>query len=266
MGMFDTFLPSTDTDVDDGIQIKAFACVMDVYAPGDTVAGSAVPVPVSVSNPCDSRWVNVDPDGVFVSVTDTPLYDHQVSKWGGPAGQENPVVAAIRQLIAAGRTDDTDDTDDLDDPDDTVWPGFEVREVEPHVVLDTLNRIPEFTTAPSRDELDARLEGRDVLALAVFATPGGEIAGVKLGYSVDDRTFYSWLGGVLPAHRRRYVAQRLLEAQHDWCRAHGYRTVTVKSMNRYRPMMAMLLDSGYTIVGIEGSDPATFKVRFAFDL
>ncbi|MBO6657771.1 MAG: GNAT family N-acetyltransferase [Pseudomonadales bacterium] len=116
--------------------------------------------------------------------------------------------------------------------------------------LHSLNaQIAEFKTPYPVEIFRERLARRDWLGLV--AEDDGELLGFKLGYDHGDRVFYSWLGGVLPAARRRGAARRLLRAQESWVTDHGYREIWVKSRNRYRNMLMLLWSEGYQIFDIE---------------
>jgi GNAT superfamily N-acetyltransferase len=69
--------------------------------------------------------------------------------------------------------------------------------------------------------------------------------------------------GVLPAHRKAGLAQRVLEAQEVWASAHGFAAVKVKSMNRYPAMLRLLIHNGYQIRLVEHfDDPTRERVHF----
>ncbi len=110
-------------------------------------------------------------------------------------------------------------------------------------------QIAEFKTPYPIEVFHERLGKRDWLGLV--AEDDGELLGFKLGYDNGDGVFYSWLGGVLPAARRRGAARLLLHAQESWVLDHGYREIWVKSRNRYRNMLMLLLSEGYQIFDIE---------------
>lgn len=82
-----------------------------------------------------------------------------------------------------------------------------------------------------------------------LALAEGAVAGFKLGYATDHETFYSWLGAVHPQFRGLGIATRLMEHQHDWCRAHAYKRVQTKTLNRWREMIALNLKFGFEIRG-----------------
>ncbi|CAM3788823.1 GNAT family N-acetyltransferase [Parendozoicomonas haliclonae] len=121
--------------------------------------------------------------------------------------------------------------------------------------------IPEFDSRNTRSKLEARLEGKDSLAL--IATVDGQLAGYKLGYALSDTTFYSWLGGVAPAFRKHGIATQLRLHQEDWAKESGYTAIEVKSMNRFPAMLQLLISSGYQIVGYEeGAQLGDGKISF----
>lgn len=119
-------------------------------------------------------------------------------------------------------------------------------------------QIAEFKTPYPLTVFHERLHDREWLGLV--AEDGDELLGFKLGYELDkaaanqasqQRIFYSWLGGVLPSARRRGAARLLLHAQETWVNANGYQEIRVKSRNRYRNMLMLLLSEGYQIFDIE---------------
>lgn len=88
-------------------------------------------------------------------------------------------------------------------------------------------------------------------ALLLVATIGGHPVGFKAGYDrYGDGSFYSWLGGVLLGARSSGVATALLLEQERQIAAAGYDRIYVKSRNRLVPMLKLLLDNGYSVVGV----------------
>lgn len=123
-----------------------------------------------------------------------------------------------------------------------------------------LQAIPEFDQRRSLAQLQERLPAS---ALVLIAEADGQPVGCKLGYAAEDGSLYSWLGGVLPAHRKTGLAQRLLEAQEAWANAHGFAAVTVKSMNRYPAMLRVLIRNGYQVRLVEHfGDPSRERIHF----
>lgn len=73
----------------------------------------------------------------------------------------------------------------------------------------------------------------------ITAMIGTKVIGYKLGYPLDNQKFYSWLGGVDPNYRKRGVASRLMEIQHQHLKKNGYNVVQTKTMNKWRNMLVL---------------------------
>lgn len=118
-------------------------------------------------------------------------------------------------------------------------------------IVAVLSLIPEFSHLTSEADIVARLAGKQSLILV--ATHNARPIGFKIGYSLNDTEFYSWLGGVIPAHRKMKVASQLRQQQEAWAIAHGFNVLKVKSMNQFPIMLQMLISSGYQICGYENN-------------
>lgn len=115
-------------------------------------------------------------------------------------------------------------------------------------LLDIHQQIPEFDKPYPESEYQLRLNHKPVLIM--FIKVEGELAGFKLGYELNDSTFYSWLGGVIPEYRNLGLAQHMLQAQEAWARECGYQYIEVKTLNRFSSMLAMLTASRYKITNV----------------
>jgi len=127
------------------------------------------------------------------------------------------------------------------------------------------SQIPEFDGRNTFSKLQAKCA--DIEHLALVAYIDNEPVAYKLGYALDSNTFYSWLGAVAPKCRGQGIAQALLNAQEAWVKANNYRTIKVKSMNRFPAMLSMLIKNDYAIAGYEDRDsPQTSKILFTKDI
>ena len=123
-----------------------------------------------------------------------------------------------------------------------------------------LQAIPEFDQRRSLAQLQERLPAGPLI---LISEADGQPVGCKLGYAAEDDSFYSWLGGVLPAHRKAGLAQRLLEFQERRAAEGGFSAITVKSMNRYPAMLRLLIRNGYQIRLVEHfGDTARERIHF----
>lgn len=84
--------------------------------------------------------------------------------------------------------------------------------------------------------------------------------GFKLGYELNDREFYSWLGGVVPEYRGIGIAADLMTKQHEWCREKGYQQIQTTTQNRFREMLLLNIRFGFDVVGITDSDEQGSKI------
>jgi ribosomal protein S18 acetylase RimI-like enzyme len=108
-----------------------------------------------------------------------------------------------------------------------------------------ISKVPELNqNYPSR-HYRTRLEGK--VSLILIAETNSEICGFKVGYGIDDKTFYSWVGGVSPKYRRVGVAQALLDTQESWVWANDFRTIRVKTSLKYPAMIRFLESNEYKL-------------------
>lgn len=89
----------------------------------------------------------------------------------------------------------------------------------------------------------------------VLASLEGDVVGFKLGYEQDQKTFYSWLGGVLPQRRGFGFAHQMMLQQHEWCRKQGYKEVRTKTRNQFKDMLILNLKHNFFIAEVyKGAD------------
>lgn len=114
------------------------------------------------------------------------------------------------------------------------------------------SEIPELNK-PTIEEYIKRLQGTNQLVLIAYndQTP----LGFKVGYDhYKDGSFYSWLGGVIPEHRKKGVAKKLSVVQENWALAVGYKSIKMKTRNKYKSMLQFALSNGFSIIGFEQKD------------
>ncbi|ARU27913.1 GNAT family N-acetyltransferase [Cellvibrio sp. PSBB006] len=141
-------------------------------------------------------------------------------------------------------------------------PSFAIHQVNLTDIFTLHAKLPEMRAAESIEHYINRIKKRPYLALAAYVD--NQPIGFKLGYAESEQTFYSWLGGVMPDYRRMGVAKALIDAQEKWAKYAGYKTLSVKSMNRYPGMLRLLIGAGYVIDGYEANgDPMEAKILFS---
>ncbi len=86
--------------------------------------------------------------------------------------------------------------------------------------------------------------------------------GFKIGYKQNSNTFYSWLGGVLPAYRQQGIAKVLAEHQEAIVLKKGYQKIATKSMNQYKAMLIFNLKNGFDITNFYTNELGEQKIVF----
>lgn len=126
---------------------------------------------------------------------------------------------------------------------------FHIREGSIAEAVAISKQIPEFVNPYQESTYEARLSG--VPHLILIAEVAGKGIGFKVGYDRDkDGSFYSWMGGVLPAYRRGKIAITLAEHQEEWVRTQDFGSIRFKTRNRLKGMQIFALSRGFDIIGV----------------
>ncbi len=123
--------------------------------------------------------------------------------------------------------------------------------------------VPELNRPLSPAAFASRA-GNDALILVCELEQ--KLVGFKIGYALDSRIFYSWLGGVLPDFRKFGVAQRLLDYQESAVAKRGFHTIEVKTMNRFPEMIRFLVKNGYSVKGVSDFGSTQERILFVKEL
>ncbi|WP_417762381.1 GNAT family N-acetyltransferase [Shewanella sp.] len=113
-------------------------------------------------------------------------------------------------------------------------------------VIELMTELPELAQERSIAEFKQRLYGREALLMLCFVE--GELVGFKLGYALDEKRFYSWLGGVIPEFRGIGLAQQMLHAVEQWAIEQGYETMQIKTRNLFKAVLNLLIKNSYQVI------------------
>jgi ribosomal protein S18 acetylase RimI-like enzyme len=109
----------------------------------------------------------------------------------------------------------------------------------------------------SGDRTDGAWRFEHMPDLSCFEARAREaLVGFKLGYAVTSRRYYSWLGGVDPAWRRRGIAAELMRRQHQWLEERGYQFVETETVHDNHAMCSLNTAVGFNAVGMKFTPPA----------
>lgn len=109
------------------------------------------------------------------------------------------------------------------------------------------------------DDLAKKMETKPQLLVNV-ALNDSQVIGYKIGYELDKRKFYSWLGGVDTRFRGHGVASKLMEQQHEYLKENGYHIVQTKTMNKWRSMLILNIKSGFDIISTYTNEKGLHKI------
>jgi predicted GNAT family acetyltransferase len=113
-------------------------------------------------------------------------------------------------------------------------------------VLEGILTLHQAIFGPS-DDLVTKMASKPQL-LVMTAIEGNKIIGYKIGYKMDENTFYSWLGGVDTNYRKHGIASMLMKKQHDYLKEKGYKVVQTKTMNKWRSMLILNIKNGFDVI------------------
>ncbi len=131
-----------------------------------------------------------------------------------------------------------------------------VREGTVEEVIQLCHEIPEFKNTYAKSEFDRRLSQNDSMIL--IAEDEGIPVAFKCGYRRSDlKTYYSWMGGVVPNYRNKGYARMLLKEMEDRATTLGYQKLSFKTLNEHKAMLIFALKHGFEIIDVAHSKKDT---------
>lgn len=97
---------------------------------------------------------------------------------------------------------------------------------------------------------------------SVLAFKKTQLIGFKIGYPIENNTFYSWIGGVNSEFRNIGIGKQLATLQENYAIQKGFSVLKTKSMNRFKPMMILNLKNGFNITKVYTNTKGQTKIVF----
>lgn len=97
---------------------------------------------------------------------------------------------------------------------------------------------------------------------SVLAFKKTRLIGFKIGYPVENNTFYSWIGGVNSEFRNIGIGKQLATLQENYAIQKRFSVLKTKSMNRFKPMMILNLKNGFNITKVYTNTKGQTKIVF----
>jgi predicted GNAT superfamily acetyltransferase len=130
---------------------------------------------------------------------------------------------------------------------------IEIKETTIETAFEVSRHVPELIDPHPPAEYHRRIANKSSLILVAYAN--GTAAGFKVGYDkAGDGSFYSWMGGVIPAYRHHHIAKMLAAYQEEWARAQGFKSVIFKTRNRHKAMLMFAISNDFSIMAVEPRD------------
>lgn len=97
---------------------------------------------------------------------------------------------------------------------------------------------------------------------SVLAFKKTQLIGFKIGYPIENNTFYSWIGGVNSEFRNIGIGKQLATLQENYAIQKRFSVLKTKSMNRFKPMMILNLKNGFNITKVYTNTKGQTKIVF----
>ena len=133
--------------------------------------------------------------------------------------------------------------------------------LEENIFQEAANLYSEIFKDADLDFFKHRIEQQPKL-FSILGYHNEKLIGFKIGYPYDENTFYSWIGGVLPKHQQKGMANHMAELQEKYAVSKGFIKLRTKSMNAYKPMMILNLKNGFDITKVYTNVKGQTKVVF----
>ncbi|PIY60264.1 hypothetical protein COY95_02690 [Candidatus Woesearchaeota archaeon CG_4_10_14_0_8_um_filter_47_5] len=143
---------------------------------------------------------------------------------------------------------------------------IQVREALFEAAQEVHEKIPEFEkeylTERFRERCQDGRNTEDAHALVLVAYLDDAMldhaaAGYLIGYDrFMDGSFYVWMAGVVPGHRRKGVLSAMMGYAEEWARGRGFFSLKIKTRNSRREILEYLVKHGFNIIWFEKRENA----------
>jgi GNAT superfamily N-acetyltransferase len=122
-----------------------------------------------------------------------------------------------------------------------------------HDAFSVHQQIPEFQIdSTTYNQLTERINNVKQ-ALIFVAYIDNLPVGYLMGYERYS-SFYIWLAGVLPSHRRERIFVQLMDRVEQWATKKNYNSLTIKTRNYFKSMLLFLISHDFKFIDIDKRD------------
>jgi len=110
--------------------------------------------------------------------------------------------------------------------------------------------IAVFGLSRTPEEIEGELKLRKNVHITIATIASGELVGYGIGYEKKGK-YCLWSLAVLPEYRKKGIGSEIIQEQIDFAREKGYASFFVKTSNKWREMLRLLLEKGFSIIGFK---------------
>lgn len=110
-----------------------------------------------------------------------------------------------------------------------------------------------------REKFHRRINKAENLHI-VLAFQVNRIVGFKIGYQIEPKKFYSWIGGVDKNFRAQGIAAELIKRQHLWCVKNKFDTIQTKTQNKFKAMLILNIKHDFDIIDVYRDSQNELKI------
>ena len=107
-----------------------------------------------------------------------------------------------------------------------------------------------FGLSRTPEEVEDKLRLRKDVHITIAIITDGKLVGYGIGYEKKGK-YYLWSLAVLPENRRKGIGSEIIEEQISFAKEKGYASFFVKTSNKWKEMLRLLLKKGFNIIGFK---------------
>jgi ribosomal protein S18 acetylase RimI-like enzyme len=107
-----------------------------------------------------------------------------------------------------------------------------------------------FGLSRTPEEVEDKLRLQKAVHITIATITNGKLVGYGIGYEEKGK-YYLWSLAVLPEYRRKGIGSEIIEEQISFAKEKGYASFFVKTSNKWKEMVRLLLKKGFNIIGFK---------------
>ncbi len=107
-----------------------------------------------------------------------------------------------------------------------------------------------FRLSRTSEEIESKLKLQKAVYISVATISDGKLVGYGIGHEHKGK-YYLWSLAVLPEHRRKGIGSEILKEQTKFAKEKGYTSFLVKTSNKWKEMLRLLLKKEFNIIGFK---------------